>query len=305
MRYGPLRARSPNCNTLRVIAAAIDVGTNTTRLLVARVDSDHLTALATDGVMTALGSGLDATGRIAEAGLELVEETVGAMAQRARALGAERIAIACTAVGREAANAPDLLARLATATGVTPIVLSGQREAELTYAGLVAGGAADELVAADLGGGSLELMGGRSGELSWATSLAIGVRKLSERFAVADPPATAVWNAIVDDVAARVGPTAAAHPARAILVTGGSAAALAQLAGTERLDAAALTGVAALLATDAADALADTTGLSAPRLRLCFAGAAALEGIRRAFGLDALDVSTAGLREGLVLEVTR
>jgi exopolyphosphatase/guanosine-5'-triphosphate,3'-diphosphate pyrophosphatase len=305
MRYGPGSAGSPICNILRVIAAAIDVGTNTTRLLVARVEADHLTPLAPEGVMTALGSGVDTTGRITDTGLDLVEHTVGAMTRRARALGAERIAIACTAVGREAVNAPDLLARIASATGVAPVVLSGEREAELTYAGIVASGVSDELVAADLGGGSLELMGGRAGELSWATSLAIGVRKLTERFAVADPPARAGWDAIVDDVARRVDPVAATHPADAIMVTGGSAAALAQLAGNERLDEASLEGVADALASDTADALATTTGLDASRLRLCFAGAAALEGIRRGFGLDELHVSTAGLREGLVLEATR
>jgi len=305
MRYGPGRGCSPNCNNLRVIAAAIDVGTNTTRLLVARIDREQLTPLATDEVMTALGSGLDTTGRITDAGLDLVEHTVGTMAQRARALGAERIAIGCTAVGREAANASDLLARLATATGIAPTVLSGEHEAALTYAGIVASGAADELVVADLGGGSLELMGGRAGRLAWATSLAFGVRKLTERFAVADPPALAAWNAIVDDVGSRVRPVATAHPADAVVVTGGSAAALSRLANSARLTAGALTGVADLLTTGPADDLAATTGVEAARLRLCFAGAAALEGVRRAFGLDALEVSTAGLREGLVLEAIR
>jgi len=305
MRYGPCRARSPNCNILRVIAAAIDVGTNTTRLLVARIEPHHLTALATDEVMTALGSGLDATGTIAPAALDVVERTVGTMAEHARGLGADHIAIACTAVGRDAANAPDLLARLERATGVKPTVLSGEREAALTFQGIVAGGAPDDLVAADLGGGSLELMGGRAGRLEWATSIPVGVRKLTERFAVADPPDRTDWRAIVDDVTARVRPVAEVHAAAAIVVTGGSAAALSRLAGSARLDAAALSGAADLLATRPANELHDMTGMDANRLRLCFAGAGALEGIRRAFGLDGLEVSTTGLREGLALEAIR
>jgi len=305
MRYGPSRGRSPNCNIVRVIAAAIDVGTNTTRLLVARVESAHLTALATDEVMTALGTGLEATGTIAPAGLELVERTVGAMAERARGLGADHIAIACTAVGRDAANAPDLLARIERATGVTPTVLSGEREAALTFQGIVAGGAADELVAADLGGGSLELMGGSSGRLAWATSIPVGVRKLTERFAVADPPDRSGWRAIVDDVAARVRPVAEAHAPTAIVVTGGSATALSRLAGSARLDAATLADIADLLASRPAEEVHQATDVEAARLRLCFAGAGALEGIRRAFGLDELEVSTAGLREGLALEAIR
>ncbi len=184
-------------------------------------------------------------------------------------------------------------------------MLSDEHEAALTYAGLVAAGAADDLVAADLGGGSLELMGGHSGRLGWATSLAVGVRKLTERFCVADPPERSGWDAIVKDMDARVRPIAEVHPANAIVITGGSAAAVARLAGSERLDGAALAGVADLLATRPADELARATGVEAARLRLRFAGTGALEGIRRAVALDALEVSTAGLREGLVLGAIR
>lgn len=288
-----------------MIAAAIDVGTNTTRLLVAQVESGRITPVATDGVMTALGTGLDRTGRIAEEGLELVEATVARMADRARGLGAERIVVACTAIGRDADNAAELTARIAAASGVRPEVLSGEREARLAFAGIVASGASDPLIAADLGGGSLELMGGTGGRLEWATSLPIGVRKLSERFGIGDPPSPAQAGPISDDVAARVEPVAAAHPARAVLVTGGSAAAIAQLAGSAHLDGPALGRVAQRLAGAPADRLAAATGLEPARLRLCFAGVAALDGIRRSFGLDALDVSTAGVREGLVLEAAR
>jgi len=305
MRYGQSRGCSPHCNTVRVIAAAIEVGTNTTRLLVARVQSAHLTPRATDEVTTALGSGLEATGTIGPDGLDLVERTVGAMTARARGLGADRIAIACTAVGRDAANAPDLLARVERATDVISTVRSGEREAALTVQGIVADGAADDLVAADLGGGSLELMGGSSGTLAFATSIPVGVRKLTERCAVADQPDRSGWRAIVDAVAARFRPVADAHAPAAIVVTGGSAAALSRLAGSARRDAATLAGIADLLASRPADELHQTTGVAAPRLRLWLAGAGALEGIRRAFGLDELEVSTAGLPEGLALAAIR
>jgi exopolyphosphatase/guanosine-5'-triphosphate,3'-diphosphate pyrophosphatase len=288
-----------------VIAAAIDVGTNTTRLLVARVESGRITPLATDGVMTALGTGLEQTGRIADAGLDLVQETVAAMADEARALGAERIAIACTAVGRDASNAPELLARIAAATGITADVLSGEREAQLSFAGLVATGASGPLVAADLGGGSLELMGGAAGQLAWATSLPLGVRLLTERYAIGDPPVPTTRRAITRAVQVEIAPVAAAHPAESLLVTGGSAAALAQLAGTTHLDEPALRRAAQLLAEHSANDLAERTGLQPARLRMCFAGCAVLDGLRRAFALAALDVSTAGLREGLILEATR
>jgi exopolyphosphatase/guanosine-5'-triphosphate,3'-diphosphate pyrophosphatase len=303
MRYGPGSVSSRSPDRSRVIAAAIDVGTNTTRLLVAELEDGRLTPLATDAVMTALGAGLDASGVIAEHGLDLVARTTAAMSKHARALGAERLVIACTAIGRDAGNAPDLLDRIAAATGSTPRVLTGAQEAELTYAGLVAtGSATGELVAADLGGGSLELMGGHGGKLDWATSLPIGVRRITERHRIGDPPDPACWEPIAAEVAALVRPIAADHPATAIVATGGSAAALGVLAGTDRLDRVALAAVPDALAGRSADEVAAATGLEPARIRLCLAGAAALEGIRRAFGLDGLEISQAGLREGLVLE---
>jgi exopolyphosphatase/guanosine-5'-triphosphate,3'-diphosphate pyrophosphatase len=288
-----------------VIAAAIDVGTNTTRLLVARVESGQIAALRTDRVMTALGTGVEQTGRITNAGLDLAEQTITTMVDDARALGAERIAIACTAVGRDATNTAELLARIATATGIAAHVLSGQREAELTFAGLVATGASDPLVAADLGGGSLEVMGGIAGRLAWATSLPLGVRKLTERYGITDPPAAEHREEITAFVVGAIAPIAASHAAHAILVTGGSATALAHVTGTTHLDAAALARAAELLSEHCADELAEPTGLEPARLRMCFAGVAVLDGLRRAFGLEALDVSTAGLREGLILETVR
>jgi exopolyphosphatase/guanosine-5'-triphosphate,3'-diphosphate pyrophosphatase len=289
-----------------VIVAAIDVGTNTTRLLVADVEHRTIRTLASDAVMTALGEGLGVTGAIAESGLVRVEQTARAMAGRARALGAERMAVACTAVGREAANAPDLLDRLVRATDAPVRVLTGSEEAELTFAGLVAAGdGSGVLVAADLGGGSLELMGGRDGHLGWATSLPIGARKLTERFHLADPPDLAAWRPIATEVADLVTSVAHDHPTAGLVVTGGSAQALGTLAGSPRLDVAAFGRVADALSHAAADDLARTTGLDAARLRLCFAGGAALDGVREAFRLASLEVSTAGLREGLVLEATR
>jgi exopolyphosphatase/guanosine-5'-triphosphate,3'-diphosphate pyrophosphatase len=305
MRYRPTDGCSQKCNGSSVIVAAIDVGTNTTRLLVADVEGGRITALAAGDEMTALGEGLDSTGRIARAGLDRVERVAQSMAARARALGAERMVIACTAVGRDAANAPDLLARLSRATGTTPRVLTGGEEARLTFAGLVATREpSGELVAADLGGGSLELMGGRGDQLLWATSLPVGARKLSERFGVTDPPGKGTWDLIAADVAERVSPIAGDHAASALVVAGGSAQALATLAGTARLDADAFHRVATALEGMTAEELAASAGIEVARVRLCCAGGAALDGVRTAFRLTSLEVSTAGLREGLVLEAT-
>jgi len=285
------------------VVAAIDVGTNTTRLLVAQHRDGRAVPLARGAAMTALGEGLSRTGRIGEAAMTAAEETVGAMAAEARALGASRLVIACTAVARDAANAAELLRRLQGASGVPPRVLSGEEEARIAFRGVLAADAPDPLLAADLGGGSLELMGGRGGRLDWATSLPLGVRLLTERYAPGDPPAVDLVGPISAYARSLVAPVADGHHAAGAIVSGGSAQALATLAGTAELDQTALVRAVDRLAAARSDDLAAETGLTAARVRLCLAGAAVLESVRRAFGLDALRVTEAGLREGLVAEL--
>lgn len=282
--------------------AAIDVGSNTTRLLVARVAGRRVEPIASGSAMTAIGAGLKVGGRISEDALDLVETTVRQMADEARHLGAQRIVVACTAPGRTAANAADLLGRLASAAGTTPRVLSGTEEAALAFRGMVAAGAPDPLLAVDLGGGSLELMGGEGGRLRWATSIPIGVRVLTERFGPTDPPSIDLLEPMVAAVRELVDPVSVAVPADEAVAAGGSAAALATLAGGLRLDRGALlTAVERLVASSAQD-LAEVTDIDPARVRLSLAGAAALEAVRRSFDLDAVVVSRSGLREGLVLE---
>jgi exopolyphosphatase/guanosine-5'-triphosphate,3'-diphosphate pyrophosphatase len=284
--------------------AAIDVGSNTTRLLVARIVGGRVEPLASGGAMTSLAAGLRPGGRIGDDGLDLVEVTARQMAAEARALGARRLVVACTAVARDAANADELLARLERATGVPARVLSGPDEAALSFRGLVSAGAPDPLLAVDLGGRSMEVFSGRGGHLRWATSLPIGVRSLTERFAPGDPPAldlvepmTSAARELVDRVVDGSG-----AGDREAVAAGGSAAALATLAGGDRLDRDALVRAVERLAATGSDDLAEETGLEPARVRLSLAGAAILEAVRRAFGLDALLVTRAGLREGLVLE---
>jgi exopolyphosphatase/guanosine-5'-triphosphate,3'-diphosphate pyrophosphatase len=284
--------------------AAIDVGTNTTRLLVARAIGGRIEPLASGSAMTALGAGLTDGGDIGGEGLDLVEATVRQMADEARRLGAERLVVATTAPGRKAGNAAVLLERLEAAAGVPARVLTGAEEASLTFRGMVAAGAPDPLLAVDLGGGSLELMGGEGGALRWATSIPVGVRVLSERFAPPDPPPLDLLEPMVHAVRELLDAVDVPVRGTEALAAGGSAEALGKLAGTARLDRdGLLRAVERLAATPAAD-LAEETGVEQKRLRLCMAGASAYEAVRRSFRIDVLHVSRAGVREGLVLEAT-
>jgi exopolyphosphatase/pppGpp-phosphohydrolase len=146
------------------------------------------------------------------------------------------------------------------------------------------------------------MMGGEGGALRWATSIPMGARVLSERFSPPDPPPLDLLEPMV--AAARELRDAVELPVggREALAAGGSAEALGTLAGTDRLDRDSLLDAVERLAAAPAGDLAESTGVSPKRLRLCMAGAAILEAVRRSFGIDALHVSRAGLREGLVLE---
>lgn len=282
--------------------AAIDVGTNTTRLLVARVVGGRLDPITTSSTMTALGEGLGRTGVIADPALDLVEATVAGMVAHARALGASELLVACTAVARDAANASALLARLERVTGVTPRVLSGSEEAALTFAGLGTAETPSDFVAADLGGGSLELMGGRDGALQWVTSLPVGVRRITERHEPSDPPPRSLFEPMSEHAGRLIAPVAAAHPVGGAVATGGSAVALGALAATRRLDRDALIRAVEVVTSVPAEDVARESGVEAARVRMCLAGAAVLEAVRQQFGVDALQVAAAGLREGLVME---
>ena len=282
--------------------AAIDVGSNTTRLLVARAQGGRVSPLASGTAMTALAAGLHQGGVITADKLDLLEVAVRRMADEARALGARRVVVACTAPSRMASNADELAERLEAAAGVAPRFLTGAEEAELSFRGLQAAGMPDPLVAVDPGGGSMEVMVGRGGRLAWATSLPIGVRALTERFVVGDPPSIDALELIIAHVRRLIDAVPLPVSVSEVVATGGSAAALAELSGSPRLDRDALIRAVDRLVALSADDLAHETGLDAARVRLSLAGAAVLEAVRRAFDVEALVVSTAGLREGLVLE---
>ena len=298
-----MSSEAPESGVLTAPVAAIDVGSNTTRLLVARTEGGQIAALASGTAMTGLAAGLRPGGTIPIEKLDLVALTVRRMAAEARELGAQRVVVACTAPGRNASNAAQLLDRLQAAAGVTPRVLSGAEEAELSFRGLMSDDAPDPLVAVDPGGGSMEAMVGVGGRLTWATSIPVGVRALTESFVRHDPPDIDVLEPMIAEVRTMVDAVELPVTVREAVATGGSAQSLAALVGGDLLDRDALERAVHRLVGMPADDLAEETGLDPDRVRLCLAGAAVLEAVRRSFAVDALRVSQAGLREGLVLEL--
>jgi len=164
--------------------AAVDLGTHTTRLLVADVESDRVDALVRRSVITRLGEDVDAQRRLAPEAVERVTDVLGAYRAEADRLGAERALAAATSAVRDAANGCEFLRGLEERFGFRTRLLSGDEEAELTRRG--AGIGDDETLLLDVGGGSTELSLGRA-----RTSLDVGSVRLTERHLASDPPTRA------------------------------------------------------------------------------------------------------------------
>ena len=183
----------PGPGTTRV--AVIDIGTVTTRLLVADTDGDTVDEVVRRTVVTHLGEGLHASGRLSEAGIDRVARTVGGFVEEAERLGACSVTAVATSAARDASNGGDFSDRVERA-GVRPRIIPGATEARLSFSGATYRIDDDDILVADLGGGSTELVfgsahdteDGRDVEIDAARSLDVGSRRVLDMFLHSDPP---------------------------------------------------------------------------------------------------------------------
>jgi exopolyphosphatase / guanosine-5'-triphosphate,3'-diphosphate pyrophosphatase len=169
--------------------AALDIGSNSTRLLVADADGERLQEVERLLTITRLGDGVDANGRLADDAMERVSRCVARYAERASELGSETPLAVATSAVRDAANGREFLARLEQEHGVRTRLLRGEDEARLTLRGVASGRSLDvPVVVCDIGGGSTELIAGTGGDVRFAVSLDMGCVRLSERHLHDDPP---------------------------------------------------------------------------------------------------------------------
>jgi exopolyphosphatase/guanosine-5'-triphosphate,3'-diphosphate pyrophosphatase len=217
--------------------AVFDVGTNSTRLLVADVDGGAVVAeLAREMVITRLGKGVDRTGRFDPAALARTLEVLAGYAATCRRLGVERSRLVATSATRDAADRQVFLDGVRDLLGVEAEVLTGRAEAAAAYRGATTGGVrggragptdasglagGESTLVVDIGGGSTELILGDGGTARAMVSLDIGCVRLFERHLHHDPPAPAEVAALRADVAAHLaGVTGVLDPAAAERVVG-------------------------------------------------------------------------------------
>jgi exopolyphosphatase / guanosine-5'-triphosphate,3'-diphosphate pyrophosphatase len=282
--------------------ACIDIGTNTTRLLVAEREGEGLREVIAVRHFLRIAPGSD--GAIAHDTVARLAEVVAAQVQLARDHGARHVRTVATAAIRAAANRRELCQAVQRAAGVEVEVLSDEQEAALAFAGAVAtvaGAPPDGLLGViDVGGGSSELVTGTpSGGVSWWASLPLGSGVLTERHVSSDPPALDDLAAMRAEIEAALDDVRPPAP-QTVLAIGGSATSLAAAAGGELAPETIARVLAVLISEPAAEA-ARRLSLPVERVRLLPAGLQALEAAWVAFGRPPLRVVKGGLREGVVL----
>jgi exopolyphosphatase/guanosine-5'-triphosphate,3'-diphosphate pyrophosphatase len=187
-----------------VRVAVLDIGSNSTRLLVAEVDPDTgaLEELLRRSRVTRLGDGVDASGSLSEAAIERVLQTLASYRAEIDAHECVADLAVLTSAVRDAANGADFAARVRDDYGLDARVLTGDEEAQLTFLGAMSGRTApsDPTVVIDIGGGSTEFVIGRGHAAGFHVSLPVGVVRMSERHIHSDPPAPAELQSLALDV---------------------------------------------------------------------------------------------------------
>ena len=266
--------------------ACIDIGSNTTRLLIAECDGDTLLEVHQEKAFTHIGRGLSRDGTIPPHKIAEVVDVVVSQIRIARELGAAEVLGLATAAIRRAPNGLELIAAIYSRCGLTVDVLSGEEEARLAFVGAAKTldhAPAGELGVVDVGGGSSELVVGTApNKVNWCTSFGVGSGDLAEFCLVSDPPSSGELSDARARIARALEGVVVPHPAEAVAV-GGSATSLRRLAGP-RLDADVFRRVLALLATDCRSDVAARFGLDVDRVRLLPAGLLILEAVSELFG---------------------
>jgi exopolyphosphatase/guanosine-5'-triphosphate,3'-diphosphate pyrophosphatase len=181
--------------------AVIDIGTNSSRLLVADVAGGRVAPIDRRSRVTRLGRGVDLSGRLSAEAIEDVCVAIGEYVAVIRELGVERVDAIATSAVRDAANGSAFVAELRERFALSARVLDGEEEARLTYLGATSEQVPTQpTLVVDIGGGSTELILGSGSEIAFHTSLQVGVVRHTERYVGSDPPTAIDLESLAGDV---------------------------------------------------------------------------------------------------------
>ena len=297
--------------------AVVDMGTNSTRLLVAEIEGGEITELERHSTVTRLGRGVDTSRKLAGEAIDDVCETVAEYLELVREHGAELTTAIATSAVRDADNRGAFIAELRERFALDARILSGDDEARLTYLGTVHERAhIEDTLVVDIGGGSTELVIGSGSEVSFHASLNAGTVRHTERHISHDPASQGELETLANDVRLLIdGVLEGSDFARAqagIGVAGTPTSLAAVEQGLDPYDPEAVHGFTLSLEAIqrmhsqlAAKTLAErleVTGLHPGRAPTIVAGVVILIQVMRAFGLTEIEVSEHDILYGAALE---
>ena len=296
--------------------AVIDIGTNSTRLLLADVAGPRVEQVERRTTVTNMGRGVDHTGLICSEAIEDVCSVIADYKSRYEEMGAERLIAIATSAVRDAANGDAFIAELRERFEIDARLLTGEEEAHLTYLGATAQRPAqDPTLVFDIGGGSTELIVGSGTDVGFHTSLQAGTIRQSERHLTSDPPdpheledlATEIRHLVEGAIATQP----EARPTHAIAVAGTPTSLAAIDQGLEPYDPGRVHGhrlpmkrIQRMLSRLSSLPLAErlrVPGLHPGRAPTIVAGTVILVQVMRAFGVEEIEVSELDILHGSAL----
>ncbi len=287
-----------------MICACIDIGSNTTRLLVADASDGQLRELVTQRAFTRIGKCLRTGGAIPVEKIAETAEVVRTQTTVAREVGASEIVAVATAAIRNASNRDELLSAVREAGSMDLDILSGEEEARLSFVGAtrtLLEPMEGSMAVIDVGGGSSEIaIGAADGEMSWSASFRIGSGFLADAYLRSDPPSADELEKVRRHVSGTF-EGLEPPPAEHAVAVGGTATSLRRLLGAELVHETLERGVRVLCMTPI-DEVASRFELDRERVRLLPAGILVLEAISDLLALP-LRIARGGLREGVLLEL--
>jgi exopolyphosphatase/guanosine-5'-triphosphate,3'-diphosphate pyrophosphatase len=299
--------------------AVVDIGTNSTRLLVADVDDGRISQLERRSTVTRLGRGVDTSHQLSAEAIEDVCNTVAEYIAIYEPLQPDVVTAIATSAVRDADNSSAFVAELRERFALNARILDGAEEARLTYRGACADREpVDGTLVVDIGGGSTELVVGSGPEMTYFASLQVGVVRHSERHLKSDPPAAAELEALANDVRDRIFAELAradffqVREGIAVAGTPTSLAAIEQELDPYdpekvhgyRLSLDAIQRLCSILAAKTLDERLHLRGLHPGRAPTIVAGILILIQVMRAFGLREIEVSEHDILHGAALEAS-
>lgn len=295
----------------------VDLGTNSTRLLVADVQDGSLTELERRTTVTRLGEGVEKTGRLSDAAVARVCEALAVYREVLDRLGAEDVVAVATSAMRDAENGPAFRDEIRERFGIEARTISGDEEARLTFLGATSSRRAGaQTLVIDIGGGSTEYVTGQAGsDPGFHVSTRMGSVRHTERHLHSDPPTADEMASLAEDARAIVTgdvPGEVRERVEEGIAVAGTATSLAAIAQEldpydpekvhgYRLGRGTCERIVSQLAALTVDTRRRVTGLHPDRAPTIVAGAVILLESMRAFDLDQIEISEADILHGAAL----